>query len=694
MEKTTKKKKSKGLKRRIGIIAIGGLSLVLTICLSVGATLAWFAGSTSASNTMYMGGPVYVEMAGRGQAAGTAGSGDVTTDGAAKWVGGSGSLDIHAAARDTGTVTTTGPVTDYSQILLPGQKLMIYSQARVFSTNETTTVNDGWVSSQSSGANTTNTQNGTAEYKSMRGRVTTTTTSVLRAKFSINVEFDPTVGINNFTTAEFAAGYPVQSAKYFDEANPKSGQTPVATADWFGALGANPMATTVTPGGPGHEGEGTFSYTGRRDAVKDTTEGHENFDFIDGATAGNPQTYTTANLTAIKAGTKKSIYEWKYVSADEYNATGAKAIDSKWKMAAPFDGSVNSAGGHSNTSGEADGVGNGFYGVWVPSDGNLQAATGEYKESAAFYKARTSAYLLSYRENYVDEYQRNLVMGYRASLTKLEEALNESFKDLVNWSSDAILQGAQDAGFNVNTSGVVTNHGSGDALAASWLYVDPNTTGAQDTNASDSATSMGGWWYLVATDGTDLVSTGANKVLRVDDKIDVPAAGVSQATHTVEDKSTASPASGHVTSFQRAGKTQTTAGAYVNTAAGTGVFANNDTEILYSKLFEISPTNALAGEVLSYAGGNTGVLKTVSIAFPFVNGSFELPGKELTNNFANAKITFQISFQALQAFFPYTRSIDGFAANHALLGTAKALNIKNAVPIFNEAFDYLAYLNV
>ena len=56
MEKTTKKKrKSKRLKRRIGLIAVGGLSFVLTICLSVGATLAWFAGSTWSSKNMYMG---------------------------------------------------------------------------------------------------------------------------------------------------------------------------------------------------------------------------------------------------------------------------------------------------------------------------------------------------------------------------------------------------------------------------------------------------------------------------------------------------------------------------------------------------------------------------------------------------------------------------------------------------------------
>ena len=66
MEKTTKKSKAKkkGLKKRIGLIAMGGLSLVLTVCLSVGATLAWFAGSTWSSQTLYMGGPVYVEMSG------------------------------------------------------------------------------------------------------------------------------------------------------------------------------------------------------------------------------------------------------------------------------------------------------------------------------------------------------------------------------------------------------------------------------------------------------------------------------------------------------------------------------------------------------------------------------------------------------------------------------------------------------
>jgi hypothetical protein len=114
--------------------------------------------------------------------------------------------------------------------------------------------------------------------------------------------------------------------------------------------------------------------------------------------------------------------------------------------------------------------------------------------------------------------------------------------------------------------------------------------------------------------------------------------------------------------------------------------ANDDHRILHAKLKEISPN------ITDVAVGN-GATKVVSVSFPFVNGNFELPGKELTNIFANAKISFQITFQALQAFFPYTPSIDGIPAGSALAGTAKALNIENAIPIYNEAFDYLSFLS-
>ena len=60
----------------------------------------------------------------------------------------------------------------------------------------------------------------------------------------------------------------------------------------------------------------------------------------------------------------------------------------------------------------------------------------------------------------------------------------------------------------------------------------------------------------------------------------------------------------------------------------------------------------------------------------------------MTNVFANAKITVQISFQAIQAFFPFSTNIDNMTYKNTLLGTEKALSIRNAIPIYNEAFDY------
>ena len=123
------------------------------------------------------------------------------------------------------------------------------------------------------------------------------------------------------------------------------------------------------------------------------------------------------------------------------------------------------------------------------------------------------------------------------------------------------------------------------------------------------------------------------------------------------------------------------------------IFGPKNENRLYAKLFEIDPTITLdptkyTSEKYVGKNGSENVAKIVSVAFPFVNGTFALPGDALTNVFANARISFQISFQAIQAFFPYTASIDGLDYQDALFGTAKALNIKNAIPIFNEAFDY------
>ncbi len=631
MEKTTKKKKNskKSLRRRIGIIAVGGLSLVLTVCLSVGATLAWFAGSTWASKNLYMGGPVYVEMAGRGKAGSTAGG----TEGEAKWVGGDGNLDIKAAAaRSTGTVTGGDVNTDAisDDILLPGQKMQIYSQARVFSTAETTTVDDDAIINESSGANTANTSNGTVTYQNSVGRVTTTTTSVLRARFSIDVEFDPSVGFNNFTDVNYMNGYPVQSTAYSGDKG-----ADVSDTSWQAALTDTEFETTNSSTGGADNTDGTVTYTGRRDAVAVGTW-----------TAGQ----TATDCAAIRAGSKKSIYKWKYVSKAEYDKAGDTASATNMKMAAPFDGSDKSTNS------------NGYYGVWVCDD-TATAGTYACAESDAFYKARCNAYLQTYVEFYVNEYGNTVTRTIAGSISALENQLNQYFVKLVNDSSDAIHDGLTE-GFNVNANGEMTDRATGTAINASWLYIDPSI--GNDTNTDEISSGVGGWWYLVADDGADILSTGLgdNAVKTVVDTYNnhltdsKPSSATGTASNTVTDG----------TAFKRKD--------VVATADGR----------LDAKLYEIIPNQDLGEQVGNNNG--TAVKKVVSDAFPFVNGTFALPTDALTNVFANAKISFKIAFQALQAFFPYTETIDGIDYTSPLLGTAKALSIRNAIPIYNEAFDY------
>lgn len=697
MEKTTKKKKSKRLKRRIGLIAVGGLSLVLTVCLSVGATLAWFAGTTYASNDMYMGGPVYVEMAGRGHAGATTG-GDGKTEG--KWVGGDGSLDIFASLRENGTAKSgydaSGNSIDSTKykttnILLPGQKLQVYSQARVYSTAYYDDITAGYYKNQSSGANTTNITNGTAMYTSSSGVKKTTTTSVLRAKFSIDVEFDPTVGVNNFTNPAFANGYPLQSKTYSGQGN-VSGTTAVWSAALYTSANESTIKfNTVNSGTDGLYTESeTIIYTGRRDAIESSDTTHAAYDqdgkeVTDGSTAQTWVTGSTANeLWAVKNGVSKCIYKWKYVSSDEYEKaeednTGAHGI----AMGAPFNGKYNTAGTASSKNG---GYGNGYYGVFVTAKSEVGTSY-EKVESDAFYKARCNAYLESYKEHWRNENGIDYILTIGKSISKLEEALNEEFVTLVNKSSDAIIK-SKTKGFTVDTTtgNIVYSGTSASATNASWLYVDPSI--GNDTNASDSATSTGGWWYLVANSNDQGVTTGLNEVKTVydsaskkDDETGNYIYNASGDTETAKNVATAgSPiyrndlkVSGH---------------SYTSGAIG---YDSTDTEILNAQLFEIVPS-ALNG-VVEEVGTGTGTYKVVSESFPFVNGSFVLPGKELTNNFANAKITFKITFQAVQAFFPYTHSIDGCKTNSTLSGTGKALNIYNAIPIFNEAFDYLSYLS-
>lgn len=659
MEKTTKKKKSKRLKKRIGLIAVGGLSLVLTICLSVGATLAWFAGSTWSSQSLYMGGPVYVEMAGRG----TADNG--TNLGNAKWIGGSGSLDIQASTRDRGTATSNSA--DTTKVLLPGQKYEIYSQARVFSTAYVNSTADGANLSNNSGSNISNTNrktgNGTYLY-SDNGKVTTTTTSVLRARFSVAIEFDPYVGFNNFTDPTYAGFYPEQSKDYEGDrvtgtqqvtdngiavgeegagatvTIPKveyvgmDGST-VTALDWEAALGADEFDSSARD---------TDVKTGaRRDAVKNADGVFTN------ATAAGE------DMTAIKNGTKKSIYAWKFVTESVYKASSTAA-----QMPAPFDGSIKTAGGV------------GYYGLWL-----LDAAN-EKTESDAFYAARCNSYLQSYVEEYITEYGGTTTRTIGETLRSFETDINNSFITLINDSSDAIHAGHV-SGMTVDpTTGVMTYNTDGNvATNASWLYVD--STIGNDTNTQELSTSVGGWWYLVESDGASAASN-AEIISTVHDAITYQTGksetdGIEFAATSVEEPYAVPDGTGN-------GFTRYSAKELVS-ASDTDKFDANDENILYAKLYEITPDFAsLAGKV-----STNGATKVVSYSFPFVNGSNVLP-TTLTNIFANAKITFQISFQAVQAFFPYSTTIDGLDYKSPIIGMAKALNIKNAIPIYNEAFAY------
>ncbi len=640
MEKTTKKKKSKkGLRKRIGIIAVGGLSLVLTVCLSVGATLAWFAGSTWASESLYMGGPVYVEMAGRGTQA-------ADGSGTAKWQGGEGSLDIKATTvRETGTTDTNDGVTvDYSKVLLPGQKVEIYSQARVFSTAETNTVTDQKIYNTSTGANTANTSNGTLTYQDNKGRITTTTTSVLRARFSIEIEFDPGMGYNNFTDTDYMENYPVQSTVYTGTAG-----TEVEDKTWQAALNGTAFKYTNTAENPNVT-------EGRRDAVQSTT-------FVDAVK-------TSSELTNIKKGTKTSIYKWKFVSKSEYlkaadalsGATGegktnVSADNYKYgiKMGAPFDGTDTSYGL------------TGYYGVWIVESYETggESSTTAYRqvEADSFYKARCNSYIQSYVEMYENEYGNVVERTIGDSVKALEKDLNDAFVDLINDSSNKIHAGNVTG--NTVENGIVSDNAATDGINASWLYIDP--TIGNDTNTDEISTSVGGWWYLVADNGKDVSKYDSTKkeFVLTEDSI------ITKTTDSVTDVSnggTNSITDDSTTGIKRSNTTATS------------------TERLNAKLYEIKP-DLLTSTVVS-KNGSTDVKKVVSDAFPFVNGTFALPSDALTNVFSNAKITFKISFQAVQAFFPYTESIDGINYTNTLLGTAKALSIKNAIPVFNEAFDY------
>lgn len=701
MEKLTKKKKAKkGLKKRIGLIAIGGLSLVLTVCLSVGATLAWFAGSTWSSKQLYMGGPVYVEMAGEGTSVGA----DGKSAGTATWKGGSGNLQMSAFARTQGTAypELTGTEAEKQAlkdgILLPGSRFQVFSQARVYSTSYTNTVADGKTPSASSGANTKNTNKDGKAHVTSNGRITTTTTSVLRARFSINVEFDPSMGFNDFTDSDYSENYPLQSQAYSGDntfgAEEDGKPTKAASLSWESALGNGKTDSTATvleyKASLNEAGtEYVYPAKARRDAVVNEDDGHNPGEANVNAYVEFTNEDTEDALKAVKAGTKRSIYKWKFVSKSEYynanltaqtvqnskgetegNVTiGADGVAQKYaQMGAPFNGS------DTTTSGK-----NGYYGVWVLTETTPGSKKYVKSESDSFYKERCNAYLDSYIEEVQTEYDTIVTRKLGNSIQALEAQLNNSFKNLVNDSSDNIQAGYLNGGkINAGDGNITYETVAGvtaDDKKASWLYIDPII--GNDTNTNEISTGMGGWWYLVKSQGKIGDATDENTIKAITDS----------ATYSDADNTWSATANSAVP-YSGTDFIDATAafGAGSKGFTRAKVTATNE-ERLYAELFEINPLNQLE-EVKSSINKANGVKKIVSYAYPFVNGAAELPGDALTNIFANAKITVQISFQALQAFLPFSSTIDGMDYKNPLLGTAKALNIKNAIPIFNEAFDY------
>ena len=591
MENNTKTKTNKkSSKRVIGTLFIALLSIAITAVISIGATLAFFAGSTTASQSLFMGGPVYVEITGRNN----------------DFKAGDGNLDISAyAGRTTGTAGTID-----NTILLPGQKVEIHSSARVYSTTATSTIADSPIPDISTGANTGNIGNaytdseGNAYYVNNQGRVTSTTTSILRARFGINIEFDPTVGFNNFTGTTYANNYPVQSQTSFNRE--VTNETTEVVAGFEGALHSTNTTYSYD--------SSTQTHTGRRDYVSDTK-------YTATTTAGE-------DMNKIKAGLLTSIYSWKYVSQKEYEGLNAITDDVNFsKMPAPFDGTVNAQGTSSNKAG---GAGNGFYGVWI-----LDGA-GNKTESNAFYKARTNAYMNTYVEFYINEYGNPVTRTLQSSIDALNSSLNKYFVNLINDSSRYIQTPD-----NPDTADVVEGLG----LNASWLYIDPSI--GNDTNSNEISTSVGGWWYLVVDNGGAIT-------------------GVAETYGE----------SGAPTGINASGESY-------NQTVNRTAYSSTDSNRLKYYLYEIVPDISV-GEVI----GTNGQKKIASSILPFVNGTFALPGDALTNVFANAKLSFNVSFQALQAFLPYTQDIDNMDYTNPLLGTAKPLTIESAIPIYNEAFDY------
>mgnify|MGYP006994356067 CR=1 FL=1 len=168
MEKT---KKSKKFRKKIGYLAVLAISFGLVVFMSVGATLAWFAGSDWADNTMYMGGPVYISMYGEDNSG-------------RKITSGFGNLEVSAAtdSRTTGITSLTDDEKNDMKVLLPGQRMEIHAVARLRSSAYETSYRE---------KTTGGIQEGT------QGELNRSTNALLRARFALNVEFDSDIDVGD-----------------------------------------------------------------------------------------------------------------------------------------------------------------------------------------------------------------------------------------------------------------------------------------------------------------------------------------------------------------------------------------------------------------------------------------------------------------------------------------------------------------
>lgn len=136
------------------------------------------------------------------------------------------------------------------------------------------------------------------------------------------------------------------------------------------------------------------------------------------------------------------------------------------------------------------------------------------------------------------------------------------------------------------------------------------------------------------------------------------------------------------------------------TETGAWVFDEIDTETAENNYFYyVVKDQTDKDESGKYLLNEVGGLNH-NVAVEFLNNAvIQLPGIELTNDHADCELTFTVIFEALQAYFPYTRDevgtalFQGDTTDRSIyvttddVGIGKPLTIENSRRIFSEAQD-------